>query len=89
MDPNNGLLEPASIDATNNNGTSTNNDNASAMQLFAPDPNGGENVSLDIFSMHQISRIYVYIYEYVYNFLFIQFLSHCTSIIFDNLIVRI
>ena len=45
MDPNNGLLEPASIDATNNNGTSTNNDNASAMQLFAPDPNGGENVS--------------------------------------------
>lgn len=51
MDPN-GLLEPASIDATNNNNgiTSTtnynNNDNVSAMQLFAPDPNGGENVSL-------------------------------------------
>ena len=51
MDPN-GLLEPASIDATNNNNgttsttTNNNNDNVSAMQLFAPDPNGGENVSL-------------------------------------------
>lgn len=49
MDPN-GLLEPASIDATNNNNgtssTTNNNDNVSAMQLFAPDPNGGENVSL-------------------------------------------
>ena len=49
MDPN-GLLEPASIDATNNNNgtssTTNNNDNVSAMQLFAPDPNGGENVRL-------------------------------------------
>lgn len=78
MDPN-GLLEPASVDATNNGSSANNNDNASAMQLFAPDPNGGENVSS--FSVYIITCINVHFFLQKRSQFFLTHLLHIVRIL--------
>ena len=59
MDPND-LPDPAPI------AKSDNNENATAMNLFAPDPNGGSEVSRLLLILYYVYKLFLYILLVVY-----------------------